>query len=479
MDHTTKQSRAGGRSYMMRSEKRPGFDGRPPRRKKPRRRLLYKLVTLLLLLLCYPVGLILLWRRTIRWNGFRKLFVSIVSLMLCFVLLSVALLSDFGNPTVKKCQDAVLGVLDKTHEGVQALGERAREDARLAQENWFAVTDNLPGIVAAAGNQAVRGVQALIATPSPEPTASPVPTATPEPTRAPRLLFVREPETYLGNQARYLTDLTLKGDSDWTEADLQPTFTPEPVPSIEPSGSPVAPEPQADTAGGSLTPPPEQTVTANPQEPSSPPTTAPTPTATPTQAPGPTATPAPRMPAAECKVYYTTTGVSYHSSPVCGTMTQGREHTVAEALEAGKQRCRFCEPVPESYADENAWLVWLDARNGWHLTDQCAAIQEEATRMLFTDLADQEGILRACPLCGALQYESELPESVRSRQLDPSLITNGDTLIYFNEQDGYYHASSKCSSNVQLTYTAHKLFEAITEGKEPCPNCQPPEASFD
>ena len=152
---------------------------------------------------------------------------------------------------------------------------------------------------------------------------------------------------------------------------------------------------------------------------------------------------------------------------------------VIKALEAGKQRCRFCEPVPESYADENAWLVWLDTRNAWHLTDQCAGIQEEATRMLFTDLADQEGILRACPLCGALQYESELPESVRSRQLDPSLITNGDTLIYFNEQDGYYHASSKCSSNVQLTYTAHKLFEAITEGKEPCPHCQPPEASFD
>lgn len=461
MDNTTKKSRGDGRNYMMRSEKRPGMDSRPSRRKRARRRFLYKLLTLMLLLLCYPVGLVLLWRRTIRWNGFRKLFLSIVSLMLCFVLLSVALLYDFGNPTVKKGQDAALYVLDTAREGALRLNEKAHE-------NWRAVTDNLPGILAAAGNQAVRGVQALVATPTPEPTASPEPTATPEPTKAPRLKQVHEPDVWQENRARYLTDLALTGTSVLTEADLAPSQAPEPS---------LTPEPQADTAAGSNTPPPEQDVTAPPETAS----VSLTQTATPTPSPKPTATPtpAPRVFAASSAVYYTTTGVSYHSSPVCGTMTQGREHTVAEALEAGKQRCRFCEPVPESYAEENAWLVWLDQKNVWHLTEDCAALVDDATELLFSDLPGQSGVLSACPLCGAQQYEQELPQEVLDRALDPSLITNGDELVYYNSQDEYYHAAARCSRNVQLTYTPHKLSEAVLGGKQPCPDCAPPEARFD
>ena len=160
-------------------------------------------------------------------------------------------------------------------------------------------------------------------------------------------------------------------------------------------------------------------------------------------------------------------------------MTQGREHTVAEALAAGKKRCQFCGPVPESYADENAWLIWLDERSCWHLTGECVQIQGESSKMLFTDLPAQDGILTACPLCGAQQYEGELPEEVRSRAQDPSRMTNGDALVYFNEQDAYYHAANKCTSNAQMTFTAHKLSEAVTAGKQPCPHCKPTEVSFD
>ena len=137
---------------MMRSEKRPGM--RSPRKKPPRRRL-YKLLTLILLVICYPVGLVLLWRRTIRWNGFKKLFVSIVSLIVCFALLSVALLTDFGSPTIKRGQDASLAFLDTTRERIPSLGENARKDAKQAEANWYAVADNLPGILAAAGKKRV------------------------------------------------------------------------------------------------------------------------------------------------------------------------------------------------------------------------------------------------------------------------------------------------------------------------------------
>ncbi|MDD7413397.1 MAG: hypothetical protein PUK86_09335 [bacterium] len=269
--------------------------------------------------------------------------------------------------------------------------------------------------------------------------------------------------------------MVLKGASDLPTEALEPTFTPEPTATPEPTDTPLpegTDEPQADTASGSNTPPPEQAETAPPtqQALTQAPTRTPLPTATPT--------PAPRVFAAESKVYYTTTGVNYHSSPRCGTMTQGREHTVAEALAAGKNRCPFCGPVPESYADENAWLVWLDERNCWHLTSDCAQIQGESSEMLFTDLPAQDGILISCPLCGAQQYEGELPEEVRSRAQDPGRITNGDALVYFNEQDAYYHAANKCQSNAQMTFTAHKLSEAVTAGKQPCPHCRPAEASF-
>ena len=29
-----------------------------------------------------------------------------------------------------------------------------------------------------------------------------------------------------------------------------------------------------------------------------------------------------------------------------------------------------------------------------------------------------------------------------------------------------------------MTFTAHKLSEAVTAGKQPCPHCRPAEASF-
>ncbi|MDD7413398.1 MAG: hypothetical protein PUK86_09340, partial [bacterium] len=70
-------------------------------------------------------------------------------------------------------------------ERIASLGENARKDAKQAEANWYAVADNLPGILAAAGNQALRDVQTAIATPSPEPTATPSPPPLPNRPRLP------------------------------------------------------------------------------------------------------------------------------------------------------------------------------------------------------------------------------------------------------------------------------------------------------
>lgn len=88
---------AGGYNYMMRSEKRrrgaqggASPDGRPPKRRRRRRAgFFYKFITLLLLLALWPVGLILLWRRRLRWSALTKLATSLVTLVACVVLIGL------------------------------------------------------------------------------------------------------------------------------------------------------------------------------------------------------------------------------------------------------------------------------------------------------------------------------------------------------------------------------------------------------
>ena len=97
---------ARGRDYMMRSEKRPGHGpsagnsggNRPPKRRRRRAGFFYKLITLLLLLTLWPLGLLLLWRRRLRWGALTKLLTSIVTLAASIILIGFALTVNTGNP---------------------------------------------------------------------------------------------------------------------------------------------------------------------------------------------------------------------------------------------------------------------------------------------------------------------------------------------------------------------------------------------
>ena len=76
--------RGGEHDYMMRSEKRPGQrsgGARPPKRRKrtPKKHPVYAFFTILLLLIAYPVGLVFLWVRKLRWSGVAKLLVSVAT----------------------------------------------------------------------------------------------------------------------------------------------------------------------------------------------------------------------------------------------------------------------------------------------------------------------------------------------------------------------------------------------------------------
>ena len=126
-----------GRDYMMRSEKRSGTGrshrpsasgGRPPRRRR-RAGFLYKFLTVLLLLVLWPVGLMLLWRRKLRWGTATKLLASIVTLAACVVLIGFALTVNTGNARYTAMQDSVNSFLDAAADALIDAGGVASEKA--------------------------------------------------------------------------------------------------------------------------------------------------------------------------------------------------------------------------------------------------------------------------------------------------------------------------------------------------------------
>ena len=129
---------AHGRDYMMRSEKRGGSGSshrpssapgrRPPRRRK-RAGFFYKLMTVLLLLVLWPVGLMLLWRRKLRWGVATKLLASIVTLAACVVLIGFALTVNTGNERYTAMQDSVNSFLDTAADALIDAGGVVGEKA--------------------------------------------------------------------------------------------------------------------------------------------------------------------------------------------------------------------------------------------------------------------------------------------------------------------------------------------------------------
>ncbi|MGN1005769.1 MAG: hypothetical protein ACI4O8_04565, partial [Aristaeellaceae bacterium] len=136
------QAFARGRDYMMRSEKRPGHGPsagnaggkRPPKRRRRRAGFFYKLVTMLLLLIIWPLGLLLLWRRRLRWGALTKLLTSIVTLAASIILIGFALTVNTGNPAYTAAQDRINGYLDVAADWVVNAADVAADRAELVYE---------------------------------------------------------------------------------------------------------------------------------------------------------------------------------------------------------------------------------------------------------------------------------------------------------------------------------------------------------
>ena len=357
---------ATGRDYMMRSEKRGRSSGsapsgaprnkrRPPRRRRKRAGFFYKLIMMLLLLVLWPVGLILLWQRKVRWGVGTKLLTSVVTFGACIILIGFALTVNTNNADYTAMQDKANSFLDVAADALIDAGEVVGEQAQIVYDGASDLADAAwqrgrillaDGIDFAAdkGEQARTaiveligsiGIEGDVAESTEEPVAEQTPAITPEATSAP------EPTV----------EITVGPES--TEL---PVYIPSASPEAE-SGTPVE--------GGILERGDVLNIVTVPA------------TVKPVVTPEPT----PEVvsftvkPASEAVVYYNEGGKCYHMAPSCGTMESAAEHSFGDTLNSSVRRCSKCGTPDKAILDEE-FIVWTDGSKIVHLTSECAAFVE-------------------------------------------------------------------------------------------------------
>lgn len=451
------QARGNERDYMMRSEKRPGYRPsphgshapKPPQKKRRYRRkqsLPYVFFTFLLLIVLFPVGLIMLWTRTIRWTVSTKLSLTAGFAVVFVLLASFALTVKVDDPRVSMAQEKTryaLGVAgDAIQRGVSTLDlnpENIRRDAEdiagysielgqrgiaglapMLEGDFAGLSDSIAslgeGVRKSGEDQARTLLMALgmIPTPMPsaEPSASPTPEVTvtpapqPTPTPAPTALLA----WYAAGDKRYHTRTSCP---QLAAAPISMTVTeavhrgllpcelcaiPDALGPTEPAQTEAAKDATVlpEQPGAELDAPPDPSL--NPEELQ---TRAPAASLAPTAEPTPIVLP-PSKNAAEATVYYTSNGQYYHSQSSCGSMSGAKPHTLKEAVDADLKRCNGCS-APEPALLTAEVVVWC-ANNVFHITDECTKLGDAKSQLLSLEQA-MEKAYTGCPECGANLYE--------------------------------------------------------------------------
>ena len=393
-----------GRSYMMRSEKRgssgpahrsPAPGKKPPRRRRRRAGFFYKLLMMLLLLTLWPVGLFLLWRRKLRWGVVTKLLTSVVTLAACIVLIGFALTVQTDNVQYTAVQDSVNTFLDEAADTLLNAGDVISEKAELVYDGMSEMGDALwsvgktyladgidAGVLFAQhAKQEVTALLESISIESPEAsTEKPSEEADEEtaPVEADES-GEENAEAPEASEAPVPAEITVNADDT-----TLPIFMPESSPAAQ-SGKSIA----EGTLGrsGNLT---EGEVA---------------PTVEPTLQVLPTATLEPltfTVKSAEAAiVFYNDGGKCYHKTSACASMKTSVEHVLGDTREVSNHRCTICGTPDKSIMDETH-VVWTDAENIVHLSDECSAFS--GMWNLIRAAEANEKALTACTECSADLY---------------------------------------------------------------------------
>ena len=489
MDAAMKMKRGHGQGYMMRSQRRRGYGGTPPQR--PKKSVWYQVLTILMLIVFCPVGLIMLWRKRLKWKGGIKFLATLLSLAMLFLELGAALWYPFEDERIRAVQNNVSAVLEQA---MEAGGELIEKTTGEAAENWNAFWNNGREIGAAAGNHALGLLLDAIASPSPVPTNVPpmtltagqssedIPSLLHEPTATPTTEPTATPTT-----EPTATPTTEPTATPTAEPTTEPTATPTAEPTATPTTEPTAaPEASANvlerpTPSASMLPTFDPSASATPVPPVTP---TPTPTATPVPTPTaePTIDPAsiPRLQApGEMTVWHTSDGKYYHKESVCGSMSNAREHTLSSAIAAGKKACPYCHPVETKWAKEKEPTVFVGSDNYWHVRTGCESCTDTYTPMLLAEVRTSYQYA-PCDACGSRYYVDGVPSYEEATPAPDSDATSaptaqamkgGDVMVWHTSNGKWYHKASKCGS--MSNASEHTLESAVSKGKTACPYCHP------
>jgi len=197
------------------------------------------------------------------------------------------------------------------------------------------------------------------------------------------------------------------------------------------------------------------------------------------------------IPASQITVWHTSNGQYYHKASKCGSMSNAREYTLAEAVANGKKACPYCHPVEEAWADEEGLVVYAGSDKVWHADTACSLLTDEWSIILHDDAVTDRS-MTACDECGAHYHASgavtggiaanapglsgvQPDDTAIEDGLNLNDVTNGDVLVYYSDNTSHYHRRERCSSSTTSAFVPHKLMDALLEGKMACPVCEPPQ----
>lgn len=494
------------RDYMMRSEKR-GENGGSYRssggRKPPRRRrkagFFYILFTILLSLIFWPVGMIMLWRRKVRWNGGVKLVFSLISLFLCIFLIVFALTMPTDNEKITNAQDTINDYLDTATTAIAAGYDIAYEACgkALVEMSDFAeafaawstdyIADGLDMAVEYTGEAKdfvvakyyeLTGKEAPAADDEADSEAN-VPDVTDEPEVTDEPAATDEPEAIKAPAVTVTADEN-SATADASEAAAEPTEAPVEAPTDniavtlpESTPDPVSAQP---LESGTLTDEglePGVTPEAAAAEPTP---VAETPTPVPTEEPA-KENPIPVKDPAEAVVYYNASGVSYHIASSCKGMSTAVQHTLAEAIADGKRPCTNCT-VPEASILEAENVIWTDEAGYIHTKDDCEAFTGKYVLMTLSD-AYAAGF-ELCGGCPADVYASHSGVVRPTATPGPETILPGTDLkpvgevtVYHSSNGSYYHRFEVCKG--MSGSNPYTLQDSVDDNFKRCRTCNAPD----
>lgn len=481
-------------NYMMRSERRASYNRAPRRRRRRPGGFIYGLAAVIVSIIIWPLGMVMLWTRRLRWSAGVKLIASVLTLILCMCWIGFALTVQTGDSRITYVQDRVNTFLEDSVGVAAEKCEKLADDVTEAGGELLTYAANNLPVAAAwindnvhAGWEAVTGLLGgenddRITPVDADVTVAPDPSATPELTATPEITDEPSPSP----EAESTPEASVGAPTE------EPTMQPTEKPTDEPTSEPV------EVADG--TPAPAR-VTARPTQLSI--------AADPT--PAPTV-----KPAGQATVYHSRNGKCYHMAANCKGMTGAPADTLEDSAAAGFRSCGNCDSPSADILSQEETVVWLDESNIYHVSDECPNFSGMWSLATITDACAADAA--ACSACGAASYAPEngkiadMPSIETTEEptaepteeptaepteepteeptaeptaepvptIDvsalPGVKSAGEATVYYTTNGVAYHRAATCTG--MSGAKAHTLSEAVTAGYRACGNCQVPAAEL-